>query len=80
MQDIQNQIMSLNGLVKRSQCESSSLTLKKNLEKIREVGENIQSNLDYVKEYQNLGKGAPGWFRLDKCLEGLASGLEAPAS
>ena len=45
MQDIQNQIMSLNGLVKRSQCESSSLTLKKNLEKIREVGENIQSNL-----------------------------------
>ncbi len=75
LRNIQDQTTILKGLILKARRESGSAAAKDYLARIQSTNDKIQSYLNFAKEYQSLGKNAPSWNRLDKCLEGLDSDI-----
>ena len=68
LHDVQNQLVVLNGLIQRTKRRTEQPSLKDDLIKMQQATEKIQSNLNFARDYQNLGRSPPAWHRLEECL------------
>ncbi len=59
--DISNQLMVVNGLIELSKQREMDHDLAQNLEKMSRAATNVQEQIAFTKDYQELGIKAPAW-------------------
>ncbi len=72
--DIANQLTVLNGYLSLAEDLTDDTTLSGYLQKMEQAAERIQRQIEFTREYQNLGVAAPGWQRLSYAIGQNGSG------
>jgi PAS domain S-box-containing protein len=78
--DIRNQLMMLQGYVQLMAAKESDPGIGEHLNKIRRITDTIFRQIDFSKDYQELGIKAPGWLFLDDVIEKTGTPLNVTLS
>lgn len=71
--DIANQLTVLNGYLSLAEDLTDEPTLSGYLQKIQKAAERIQRQIEFTREYQNLGEAAPDWQRISHVIEQIGA-------
>jgi PAS domain S-box-containing protein len=74
--DILNQITVLNGYIKLSEARTTDPKLNDNLRKMERAVDNIQHQIVFTRDYENVGVNAPEWQSLEMTFIKALSGSE----
>ena len=74
--DIANQLMVMEGNVRLMQRHLPDRYVMERLEKLQASLQTIQHQINFAKEYQEMGSAAPGWQSLQECVLALPEAKE----
>jgi PAS domain S-box-containing protein len=67
--DVANQLTILNGYIQLAMMKEPDAVIGDFLKKIATAGDTIQRQIEFTRAYQDLGKQAPDWSRLDNLID-----------
>ena len=73
--DINNQLLALNGFVSLLQHDITDTSYKKYFSRITEASKNIAEMIQFTKEYEKIGTGAPVWQDLTTVITAAGKGI-----